>query len=111
MIAFDERTHRDLSTRETRRGIKANTVTARAAIYFDLTSVGLEVLGCVFRCDTALNSIAALRDCFLGETELRECRACCDLNLRGDDVDARDFLLNFKFSDISFSEDFELAYQ
>jgi hypothetical protein len=85
-------THRDLRTREARRSIKTNAIAAGTAVHLDLAGIGLEVLCGVFCRDTALDGEAAFGDGFLGETELGERRACCDLDLRGDNVDAGDFL-------------------
>ena len=82
----------DLGTGEARAGVETDAVTACAAVDLDFACVGLEVGGGVFSGDTALNGEAALGDGVLGQTELREGRASSDLDLRGDDVDASNFL-------------------
>lgn len=88
--------YRDLRTGETRAGVETHTISTRATVNLDLTRVGLEVLRRVFCGDTALNGKATLGDCLLSETELRERSTRGDLDLCGDDVDARDFLCKSK---------------
>lgn len=84
--------YRDLRTGETRAGVETHTISTRATVDLDLTCVGLEVLRRVFCSDTALDGEPTLGDCLLGQTELGERSTRGDLDLCGDDVDARDFL-------------------
>lgn len=84
--------YRDLRTGEARAGVETHTISTRATVDLDLTSVGLEVLRRVFCGDTALDGETTLRDRLLSETELGERCTRGDLDLCGDDVDARDFL-------------------
>lgn len=83
---------RDLSARKTGTGVESDTITAGAAIHFDLSCVWLEVCPRVFSSNTTLNCVAALGDRVLRQTELRKTRASCDLDLGGDDVQSGDFL-------------------
>ena len=83
---------RDLSARKTGTGVESDTITASAAIHFDLSCVWLEVCRGVFSSNTTLNCVAALGDRLLRQPELRKSRAGCDLDLGGDDVQSGDFL-------------------
>lgn len=81
-----------MSASETGACIETNTVTTRAAVHFNLSSIWLEAGSGVFGRDTALNGKATLGDGLLSETELRERCTCSNLNLRRNNVDARDLL-------------------
>ena len=83
---------RDLSARKTGTGVESDTITASAAIDFDLSCVWLEVCRRVFSSNTTLNCIPALGDRVLHQTELRKSRTSCDLDLGRDDVQSSDFL-------------------
>jgi hypothetical protein len=85
-------TDRDLSTSKARAGIETDTIPASAAVNLNFAGVGLEALRGVLGGDTALDSKAALSHGLLRETELRQSSASSDLDLSGNDVDARDLL-------------------
>ena len=82
----------DLSARKAGTGVESDTITASAAIDFDLSCVWLEVCRRVFSSNTTLDCVAALGDCVLRQTELRKCCASCDLDLGGNNVQSGDFL-------------------
>ena len=82
----------DDSTGETVATIETNTVTTSRAVHLDLASVGLECLGRIFGGDTALDGETTSGDTVLGQTKLLERSTSSNLDLSGDNVDARDFL-------------------
>ena len=90
-----------MSASETGACIETNTVTTRAAVHFNLSSVGLEAGSGVFGRDTALNGKATLGDGLLSETELGERCTSSDLNLCRNNVDARDLLWSAMSSTIA----------
>ena len=83
-----------LTSSETVTTIETDSVTTRRAVDLDLSGIRREALRGVFRGDSALECKAAGRDMVLRETELLERGSSRDLDLRSDDVDARDFLGN-----------------
>lgn len=85
-------THSNLSTRETRACVETNTVAAGTTVDLNFTRIRLEVLGGVLSGNTALDGKAALGDCLLGKTKLRQGCARSDLDLCRDDVDTSYFL-------------------
>lgn len=89
---WKERLTGDDGTSETVATIQTDAVTTSAAVDLDPTGVRLEVLTRVLGGDTALNSKTPSGDAVLGEAELGERGAGGDLDLGGDDVDARDLL-------------------
>jgi hypothetical protein len=82
----------DLSARKARARIETNTVSTRASVDLNFSSIGLEVVSSIFGGDTALDGKAALGDGLLGETELGKGCASSDLDLGRDDVEASDLL-------------------
>jgi hypothetical protein len=94
-----------LYLRKTVTTIETDSVTTSRAVDLNLTSVGRKALSGVLSRDAALEGEAAGRDVVLSETELLERCACCDLNLRSDDVDAGD-LLGDRVLDLDAGVDF-----
>ena len=64
-------TYSNLCTSEAGACVETNPVTARTAVHFNLTRVGLEACPGIFGGDTALDGKTTLRDSLLGKTELR----------------------------------------
>ena len=84
--------HRYLRTSETRARIKTNTISTSAAVDFDLASVRLEVLGSIFRSDSALDRKSSFSDGVLSQAQLRERCTRRNLDLGGHNVDSGNFL-------------------
>ena len=76
---------------ETVTTVETDSVTTRRAVDLDLSGIRREALGGVFCGNSALEGEAAGRDVVLRETELLERGSSRDLDLRSDDVDARNF--------------------
>ena len=85
-------TDRNLGTSKSRASVESNTITPRASVHLDLTSVRLEVGGCILSGNSALDREASLRDILLGKAKLRESSTSRDLNLSSDNIDTSDFL-------------------
>ena len=85
-------TYGDLSTSETGARVETHAISTSAAVYLNLTGVGLEVLRRILSCNTALDREPPLSYRFLSETELGQRCTRGDLNLSGDDIDASNFL-------------------
>ena len=85
--------------------IETNSVTAGRAVDLNLSSVGRKALRGIFGRDAALEGEAAGRDVVLRETELLERCTSRDLDLRSDDVDARNFFRDGMF-DLDTGVDF-----
>ena len=85
-------TDRNLSTSKSRASVESNAITPCASVHLDLTSVRLEVGGCILSGNSALDSEASLCDILLGKTKLRESSASRNLNLSSDNIDTSDFL-------------------
>lgn len=82
----------DDSASETVSTIQTDTVATSTAVDLNAAGVRLEALGRVLGGDTALDGEPPGGDAVLGEAELGEGGAGGDLDLGGDDVDARDLL-------------------
>ena len=82
----------DDGTSETITSIQTDTVSTRRSVDLDLASIGLEALGRVLSCDTALDGKATSGDTVLGKTKLVQSGTSSDLNLSSNDVDSGDLL-------------------
>jgi hypothetical protein len=81
-----------LGTGETRAGIQSNTVSTSTSVDLNLSGIRLEVGCSVFSRDSTLNSETSSGNVFLGQTQGSQSSASGDLDLRGDNVDTRNFL-------------------
>lgn len=86
------RTHRNLSSSETRTSIQTNTISSGTPVHLNLSSIRLETSGRIFGSDTALDGVTSLGDGVLGKTEFGKSGSSGDLDLGGNDVDSGDFL-------------------
>jgi hypothetical protein len=82
----------DDSTSETVTSIQTDTITTGRSVDLDLTSIGLEALGRVLSCDTALDGKATSGDAVLRKTKLVQSGTSSDLDLSSNDVDSGDLL-------------------
>lgn len=86
IVRGDDGTGKTVST------VQTDTVTTGRSVDFDLSGIGLEVLGGILRGNTALDSKSTGGDAVLGEAELLQGGTGGNLDLGSDNIDAGDFL-------------------
>ena len=82
----------DLCSGESTGRVESDSVSSRRSVDLDLSGVGLEAVGGILGGHSALDGEPSLGDVLLHETERRQGRSRCDLDLGGDDVDTGDLL-------------------